>query len=88
MPSLFFPIIYHAMPVFGLLDLHDVCGGLEVSCFFPLMVRNCECKCTAPPRFKSLRLEFGCLFRLYTMPTSHSKVGESFLYSLFASFAS
>lgn len=23
------------MPVFGLLDLHDVCGGLEVSCYFP-----------------------------------------------------
>jgi hypothetical protein len=22
------------MPIFGLLDLHDVCGGLEVSCFF------------------------------------------------------
>jgi len=47
-----------------------------------------EYKCTAPPRFKSLRLEFGCLFRLFTMPTSHSKVGLSFLYSLFASFAS
>lgn len=34
MPSLFIPIIYHAMPVFDLLDLHDVCGGLEISCFF------------------------------------------------------
>jgi hypothetical protein len=34
MPSIFFPIIHHCYACLWSAILHDVCRGLEVSCFF------------------------------------------------------